>query len=264
MKKIFAPKPAKIFFLHHKFASPLNKHPKIWNRRREQINVINEKQTERVALELTSSGARGRFSVFHRTKEFVQPLVLLISTSPKREFLSKHNWVVALLRVLAYHIRDGPCKVVYVLGTVLEEWSRLHVVDQRQLDNTHLHKLVPNIIHCDDVHYCDHECEELHHLLHCCADDGGMMEACDVVTFDLMESHRVEWSVPFDGYFVVLAKRMPALVALSLTVVQLHPSDEHNCCWQNLMYCYLIVKSLVMSRCSKAVSLARTLPGEPS
>lgn len=44
-------------------------------------------------------------------------------------------------------------------------------------------------------------------------------------TFDLMESRQAECSEPFDGYSVALATRMPAL-----TVGQLYPSGERNCC----------------------------------
>lgn len=55
------------------------------------------------------------------------------------------------------------------------------------------------------------------------------MEACDAVTFDLMESRRAECFAPFDGCSVVSVKRMPALAELSSTVGQLRPSDVHNC-----------------------------------
>lgn len=100
---------------------------------------------------------------------------------------------------------------------------------RRQPGRTHLHKPAPNIIHCGGVRCCDRECER-RHSRHCCADDGERV-ACDAVTFDLMKSHRAECSEPFDGCCsVALAKRMPAPVALLLSVGQLHPSDEHNCC----------------------------------
>lgn len=66
---------------------------------------------------------------------------------------------------------------------------------RHQLDRTHLHKLVPSIIHCGDDRCCGHGCAR--RWIHCA--DGGTAAACDGATFDLMESRRVECSVPFVG-----------------------------------------------------------------
>lgn len=125
---------------------------------------------------------------------------------------------------------------------------------RRQLGRTHLHKPVPSIIHCDGARCCDRGCER--RWLRCAG--GGDREACDVVTFDLMESRRAECSGPFDGCSVASAKRMVAPVASSSTAVQLYPFGAHNCCWLQL------TQELAWSRCLAAESLALTRPDEPS
>lgn len=95
---------------------------------------------------------------------------------------------------------------------------------RRQLDRTHLHKPAPSIIHCDDDRCCGRG--GARHSIHYA--DGGTAAACDGTTFDLMESRRVECSVPF----VVSVRWRLAQEALLLPPAKLKdPSGEHNCCW---------------------------------
>lgn len=139
-----------------------------------------------------------------------------------------------------------------MLGTARAAGNRLHVAEhRRQPDRTHLHKLGLDTSRYGDDRCCDHG--YVHRLLRCCADDGERV-ACDVVTFDLMESRRAECSEPFDGCFVVLARPMPARAVWSLSAEPLHPHSSMRCC---------SVQSLVLSR-SKAASLATIQPDEPS
>lgn len=95
---------------------------------------------------------------------------------------------------------------------------------RRQLDRTHLHKPAPSIIHCDDDRCCGRG--GARRSIRCA--DGETAAACDEATFDLMESRRVECSVPFA---VSVRRRLAQEALLSPPAKLVDPSGEHNCYW---------------------------------